>query len=92
MRNITPHEVVLHVVQRLNNSVYGNPRYLVYVLDYNSSDKRVLATGYSAKTVPNSSEGYRITNYDGKVVRCKIGWLRNARHIFDVVPLEESNA
>ena len=49
MKNVMPHEGVLHVVKRLNNSVYGNPRYLVYLLDYNSSDKRVLATGWSAK-------------------------------------------
>ena len=92
MKNITEHQGVLHVVKRLNNSVYGNPRYLVYLLDYNSSDKRVLATGWSAKTVPNSSEGYSITNHDGKVVRCKMGTLRNATHIFDVEPMEVSNA
>ena len=90
MKNVMPHEGVLHVVKRLNNSVYGNPRYLVYLLDYNSSDKRVLATGWSAKTVPNSSEAYSITNYDGKVVRCMMGTLRNARHIFNVEPLEGS--
>ena len=92
MKNVMPHEGVLHVVKRLNNSVYGNPRYLVYLLDYNSSDKRVLATGWSAKTVPNSSEGYSITNHDGKVVRCFMGTLRNSRHIFNVEPLEVSNA
>jgi hypothetical protein len=61
MKNITQHEGVLRVLERLPNSFYGNPRYLISI------------DGFKCKTPVDSSYGYSVTNYNGKVVGATIG-------------------
>jgi hypothetical protein len=72
MKNVTVHEGTLQVIKREPSSVNGNPRYLV-MLD-----------GYTAKTAVDSSEGYSITNYDGKRVKAEIGLHYGTRTIQNV--------
>jgi hypothetical protein len=61
MKHTTVHTGILDVIQREPSSVNGNPRYLVRL------------DGYTAKTAVDSSEGYSITNYDGREVTADIG-------------------
>ena len=61
MNNITQHTGTLKVIMRLDNSYYGNPRYLLSI------------DGFTCRTMVNSSHGYEITNYDGKQVVATIG-------------------
>jgi hypothetical protein len=64
MKNVSGHTGILTIVKKLKHSTMGNPRYQVRI------------DGYTASTVPNSTLGYRITNYDGKYVSCHIGTHR----------------
>jgi hypothetical protein len=61
MKHITEHTGILEVIQREPSSVNGNPRYLVRL------------DGVTAKTGVDSSLGYSITNFDGKLVMADIG-------------------
>lgn len=61
MKNITRHTGILEIVERLNNSKNGNPRYLCKV------------DGYTFRTAVDSSQSYSITNYEGKQVEVTIG-------------------
>ena len=61
MRNCRRHTGTLEIVERLNNSTNGNPRWLV-VLD-----------GINCRTAVDSDDGYGITNFDGKPVSADIG-------------------
>ena len=66
MKNITRHTGILHVMERLDNSYYGNPRYLISI------------DGWQCKTGVDSSHAYGITNYEGKKVTATIGTHYNA--------------
>ncbi len=79
MKNITRHTGKLEIVQREKSSFYGNPRYLVMV------------DGYTAKTMPDSSLGYSITNFDGKIVTCEIGTHYGVRSIQNVKLAEKND-
>ena len=61
MNNISRHVGKLEVVKRLPSSINGNPRYLLRV------------AGFTCKTAVDSSLGYCVTNYDGKLVTATIG-------------------
>jgi hypothetical protein len=61
MRNITRHIGKLEIVERLDNSVNGNPRYLLKV------------DGWTCRTSVDSSHGYEVPNYEGHVVAATIG-------------------
>ena len=61
MKNITRHTGILEIMKRLPSSRNGNPRYLAIV------------DGYAFKTSVDSSYGYCITNYDGRLVTVTIG-------------------
>jgi hypothetical protein len=61
MRDITRHTGKLEIIQRLDNSVNGNPRYLLKV------------DGWTCRTSVDSSHGYSVTNWDGHVVVATIG-------------------
>ena len=61
MKNISRHQGKLEIVRREKNSVNGNPRYLLRV------------AGFTCYTAPDSSLGYKVTNFDGKDVVATIG-------------------
>ena len=61
MKNITVHTGKLEIIERLKNSVNGNPRYLVRV------------NGWTCRTKPDASYNYDIQNLDGRTVRAEIG-------------------
>lgn len=64
MKNITQHTGKLSIVERLQNSYNGNPRYLISVGDV------------VCKTGVDSMHGYSIGNYEGCTVAAKIGTHR----------------
>ena len=61
MKNVTRHTGTLRILERLPNSYYGNPRYLLTI------------DGITCRTKPDSSYGYQVTNHDGKTVTATIG-------------------
>jgi hypothetical protein len=61
MKNLTRHTGMLEIIERLPNSYYGNPRYLLRI------------DGWTCRTAPDSSLGYKVTNFDGKRVVATIG-------------------
>lgn len=61
MKNLTTHRGRLDIIERLPNSRNGNPRYLARV------------DGYTFRTTLDSSYGYKLTNYDGKLVKVQLG-------------------
>ena len=67
MKHISQHTGTLRIIERLNNSVNGNPRYLCYV------DETGEGHGVSFYTAPDSMHAYGITNYRDKPVTVSIG-------------------
>ncbi|MHC4977286.1 MAG: hypothetical protein ACYTF7_11905 [Planctomycetota bacterium] len=61
MKSITEHTGTLRILERMNNSASGNPRY------------RIEIDGHECVTKPDSSYGYEITNHADKRVRAHIG-------------------
>ena len=61
MKNITVHTGKLEIIERLNNSASGNPRFLVRV------------DGWTCRTKPDASYNYDIPNLDGRTVRAEVG-------------------
>lgn len=61
MKNIQQHTGKLSIIERLQNSHNGNPRYLISVGDV------------ICKTGVDSMHGYSIGNYEGQMVKCTIG-------------------
>jgi len=61
MKNLTQHTGTLTILRRENNSINGNPRYFAMV------------DGFKFYTSPDSSYGYSIQNYEGKMVTVTIG-------------------
>lgn len=51
----------LEILDRLPNSHYGNPRYLLRI------------DGRTCRTAPDSATGYSVPNFDGKQVTALIG-------------------
>jgi len=73
MKNVTRHTGILEIIERdKNNGNNGNPRYVVRL------------DGYTCRTMVDSSLGYSITNYDGKVVTAEIGTHYNTVSIQNV--------
>jgi hypothetical protein len=61
MKNITRHTGTLEIIERLKNSAFGNPRFLLRI------------DGITCRTAPDASLGYSVQNYDGKTVTATIG-------------------
>ena len=61
MKNISRHVGTLEIVERLPNSINGNPRYLLRV------------DGVTFKTAVDSSYGYSVSNFEGKTVEVTVG-------------------
>ena len=61
MKNVTRHQGILKVIERLPRSINGNPRWLITI------------DGVMCRTAVDSGYGYQITNYDGKEVIAYIG-------------------
>jgi len=61
MKNVSRHQGKLEIIQRLPNSLNGNPRYLIRI------------NGFTCKTAVDSMHGYCVTNFDGKEVIATIG-------------------
>jgi hypothetical protein len=61
MKNVTRHQGILKVIERLPSSFNGNPRYLLSI------------DGFTCKTAVDSGYGYSVTNHDGKEVIAYIG-------------------
>ena len=73
MRSITYHTGILEYVERLPNSYYGNPRYLVRI------------DGYEARSMPDSMEAYGdIPNNFGQRVSCELGTHYGKCHIRNI--------
>lgn len=68
----------LEIIERLNSSVYGNPRYSFIIVDSEGNVSPLI------KTKPNSSFGYSITNYRDKVVSVEVGNYRNNLSLFGI--------
>lgn len=64
MKNVQEYTGKLSIIERLQNSYIGNPRYLISVGDV------------VCKTGVDSIHGYSISNYEGCVVTAKIGTHR----------------
>jgi len=61
MKNISHHVGTLEIIQRMPLSVNGNPRYMARI------------DGITCYTAPDSSDGYRLPNFDGLRVEAYIG-------------------
>lgn len=61
MKNIQEYTGKLSIIERLQSSHNGNPRYLISVGDV------------VCKTGIDSMHAYGITNYEGQIVKCTIG-------------------
>ena len=62
MKNTTMHTGELHVIERLNNSVNGNPRY------------RVRIDGWTCVTKPDISDAYLLHGMpNGTIVKARLG-------------------
>ena len=58
---------ILNKVERMPNSYYGNPRYLV------SITSEYMGNTFHARTKPNASLGYSIGNHFGEKVSATLG-------------------
>lgn len=65
-------------LERLNNSVYGNPRYQVTIKDESGFY-------FYAKTASNASCGYSIDNYYGKKMLFHYHITKTGNNIIDVI-------
>jgi hypothetical protein len=61
MKNTTQHIGMLKIIERLPSSANGNPRYLLQI------------DGWTCRTGVDSMLGYSVANYDGKMVKARIG-------------------
>lgn len=61
MKNVTQHTGKFEIVERLNNSRNGNPRFIVCV------------DGFKCYTAVDSAHGYSVSNFEGKDVIATIG-------------------
>lgn len=61
MKNVTSHTGILEIVKRMDNSVNGNPRFMLR------------CDGWTFCTQPDSGIAYEIENYVGRVVTVLIG-------------------
>jgi len=65
MKNLSTHYGTLTILERLPNSLNGNPRFLAAALDK--------GTGFTFRTAPDSHIAYKLSNYEGKQVQVVIG-------------------
>lgn len=82
MRNLTHHIGKLVILERLKNSVNGNPRYLAAIIDESG-------TGFTFKTRPDSMTAYALPNYAGKQVVATLGTYRGQRTLASIATKPE---
>ena len=73
MNSIQSQRGTLNIIERLDNSAAGNPRYLISIGDR------------QCKTGINSMHGYAMTNFEGKHVRATIGMHYNTPTLESIV-------
>lgn len=73
MHNITAQRGTLSIIERLDNSACGNPRFLISIGDT------------QCKTGIDSMHGYSVTNFEGKRVRATIGTHYNTPTLESIV-------
>tara|TARA_R110000851_G_scaffold18982_2_gene58989 strand:- start:476 stop:730 length:255 start_codon:yes stop_codon:yes gene_type:complete len=61
MKNITQHTGKLRLIERLKNSYFRNPQFILAIMD--SPNKGL---GWTFRTPKNSSLGYEVQNYIDK--------------------------
>lgn len=67
MKNLSTESGTLHIIERLPNSVNGNPRFLCFI------NRDIGGTGWTFRTKPDCSYSYDIQNLNGKRVTATIG-------------------
>lgn len=72
MKNVQEYTGTLYIIDKMKNSINGNPRYMVLVGDT------------VAYTTVDSGIAYSIGNYDGKRVQASIGSHYKTTSIADV--------
>ena len=66
MKNITKHKGKIRLIERLENSKYGNPQFILGVID-----DPIRGLGWTFKTPKDSMLGYEIQNY---IIRLQGHW------------------
>jgi len=66
MKNVTRHIGKLEIIKRLKNSINGNPRFEIAVLDD-------AGTGFTCITKIDCSYAYVIDSFNGQKIRAYIG-------------------
>jgi len=61
MKNITRHTGKIRLIERLNNSYFCNPQYILAIMDSPNKD-----LGWTFRTPKDSMLGYQIENYIDK--------------------------
>jgi len=67
MKNISTHTGIIRMIERLNNSRNGNPRYLCFI---DETDK---GKGFTFYSQVDHSHGYSLPNYFDKNLTITIG-------------------
>lgn len=79
MKNITRHYGKLEIVERLNNTMNGNARYLIRI------------DGVTCRTKPDSATTAYVENYNGKHVKALIGTYYGKATLRDIWLLSPEN-
>ena len=67
MKNITKHKGKIRLIERLDNSGYGNPQFILGVFD-----DPISGLGWTFKTPKDSMLGYEIQNYIDKDIEVTV--------------------
>jgi len=67
MKNITKHKGKIRLIERLENSKYGNPQFILGVID-----DPIRGLGWTFKTPKDSMLGYEIQNYIDKDIEVTV--------------------
>lgn len=78
MKDLTRHKGLFEVIERLDGSSNGNPRFLCSI------------GGYLCKTTVDSALGYAVQNYDGKQCEAVIGTHYGVTSLSECNELKES--
>jgi len=77
MKNEHTMRGTLQVIERMNNSTSGNPRYRVAIVS-------ALGDASVFVTRPDDAFNYEVTNFEGHTVDATVGTFRNKDTITDV--------
>ncbi len=68
MKNITRHYGILELIERMDNSVNGNPRFELAVMDANGK-----GLGWSFRTLNDAMVNFQLESWLGQPVEVEIG-------------------